>query len=238
MFDKKIEQIIDDLFGGIRNLKEIVEEKDKEIKYINSVNELFRHEISNHQTVIACYIHLLEEPHSEQERLDILKKMFTSSEKMINLTKGWSNYQTVDCQMQWQTLSEIFKNCNNLHPNIKINIIKNNILIISTPAIKMIISSMVNNTAMHGGETANEVKIDWQKTSTGIAVIYEDNGVGIPDSQKSLIFKKGFGKHTGIGLFLVKMILNIIGYEITEKGTYGKGARFEINVPEGSYKLY
>jgi signal transduction histidine kinase len=99
-------------------------------------------------------------------------------------------------------------------------------------------SSMVNNTAMHGGQDVSEVKIDWQKVPEGIVLIYEDNGVGIPDEQKSDIFKKGFGKHTGMGLFLAKEILKTMKMEIVEKGTYGKGARFEIFVPEGVYKLY
>ncbi|MFA5071976.1 MAG: HAMP domain-containing sensor histidine kinase [Candidatus Pacearchaeota archaeon] len=97
---------------------------------------------------------------------------------------------------------------------------------------------MVNNTAMHGGQDVSKVEIDWQKVPGGIILIYEDNGVGIPDEQKQDIFKKGFGKNTGMGLFLAKEILKITGLEIAEKGTYGKGARFEIFVPEGAYKLY
>jgi signal transduction histidine kinase len=44
-------------------------------------------------------------------------------------------------------------------------------------------------------------------------------------------------KNTGLGLFLSREILAITGITITENGTPGKGARFEITVPEGMYRF-
>ncbi|PKL57911.1 MAG: sensor histidine kinase, partial [Methanomicrobiales archaeon HGW-Methanomicrobiales-5] len=43
---------------------------------------------------------------------------------------------------------------------------------------------------------------------------------------------RGFGKHTGLGLFLSREILSITGISITETGTPDKGVRFEIHVPK------
>lgn len=51
------------------------------------------------------------------------------------------------------------------------------------------------------------------------------------------IFEQGFGKNTGLGLFLSREILAITGITITENGTPGKGARFEITVPKGAYRF-
>ncbi len=47
----------------------------------------------------------------------------------------------------------------------------------------------------------------------------------------------GFGKNTGIGLFLAREILSITGITIRETGTPGKGTRFEITVPKGAYQV-
>ena len=52
-----------------------------------------------------------------------------------------------------------------------------------------------------------------------------------------MIFEKGFGKNTGLGLFLIKEILAITGMTIQETGVPGKGARFEITVPKGHYRI-
>jgi signal transduction histidine kinase len=75
-----------------------------------------------------------------------------------------------------------------------------------------------------------------QETSDGLTILYEDNGVGIPPENKEKIFIRGFGKHTGLGLFLIREILSITGITIAETGDYGKGARFEIRVPKGGYR--
>ena len=59
---------------------------------------------------------------------------------------------------------------------------------------------------------------------------------GIPRKDKERLFVKGFGKNTGLGLFLSREILAITGITITENGEPGKGARFEISVPKGMYR--
>ena len=64
-----------------------------------------------------------------------------------------------------------------------------------------------------------------------------DENVGISESDKNSIFKKGFGKHTGLGLYLSREILEISCLTIEETGTPGKGARFEITVPKGRYRV-
>jgi len=232
-------QIINDQNEVIKKLEITVNEKNNEVEYARLVNGLFKHEITNQYMGINALICLIKDDLcSEEEKPELFGKIFKASPKLANLLSEWSEYQSAGYQVQWQTLPQIFRRCAGLHSSIKINLVKDNLSIISTPAIQIVMSSMVNNTAMHGGQTVSEVRIDWQKVPDGIVLIYEDNGVGIPDEQKSNIFKKGFGKHTGMGLFLAKEILKMTGLEIVEKGTYGKGVRFEIFVPEGAYKLY
>jgi signal transduction histidine kinase len=68
------------------------------------------------------------------------------------------------------------------------------------------------------------------------SLIIEDDGVGIPAGDKSRIFERGFGKNTGLGLFLTKEILAITGITIRETGIPGSGARFEITVPKGTWR--
>lgn len=68
-------------------------------------------------------------------------------------------------------------------------------------------------------------------------LIYTDNGVGLTDADRKNLFRRGFGKHTGLGMYLSKEILLFTGITISETGTSGKGARFEITVPEGKYRF-
>jgi len=70
-----------------------------------------------------------------------------------------------------------------------------------------------------------------------LIIVYEDDGVGIPPEEKEKIFRKGFGKHTGLGMFLIKEILAITGMTIREVGTYGQGVQFEIRVPSDRFRF-
>jgi len=48
-------------------------------------------------------------------------------------------------------------------------------------------------------------------------------GEGVPTYEKEKIFKRGFGKNTGMGLFLAREIPSITGITIHETGDPGKG---------------
>jgi signal transduction histidine kinase len=61
--------------------------------------------------------------------------------------------------------------------------------------------------------------------------------VGISAEDKKKLFQRGFGKHTGLGLFLTREILAITGITITETGVFGEGVRFEMIVPAGGYRF-
>jgi signal transduction histidine kinase len=81
------------------------------------------------------------------------------------------------------------------------------------------------------------IAISCRPGSDTLTIVVSDNGVGVPADLKERIFDKGFGKHTGYGLFLAREILAITGITIRETGTPGRGAVFEIIVPKGTYRL-
>ncbi|WP_054848640.1 ATP-binding protein [Methanoculleus chikugoensis] len=75
-----------------------------------------------------------------------------------------------------------------------------------------------------------------EESDRGISLVYEDDGIGIPYEVKENLFKRGFGRQTGFGLFLSREILAITDLSIRETGEPGKGARFEIGgVPPGGF---
>ena len=64
-------------------------------------------------------------------------------------------------------------------------------------------------------------------------LIYEDNGVGVPETNKPKLFEAGFttGKGSGLGLYLVKKMMDVYGWTITEEGEPSIGAKFIITIP-------
>jgi signal transduction histidine kinase len=107
--------------------------------------------------------------------------------------------------------------------------------IYADPLIEKVFYNLVENSIRHGGKVTS-INVSVQKTSAGLSVIYEDNGNGIPVESKEQIFERGYGAHTGFGLFLSREILAITDILITENGEPGEGARFEFIIPHDSFR--
>jgi len=107
--------------------------------------------------------------------------------------------------------------------------------IYSDTIIQKVFSTLVDNALRHGKNTSN-IRFFCLEKENKIYLICEDDGGGISSSEKELIFNKGFGKNTGIGLFMAQEILSIYDFSISETGVFGEGARFEIEIPEGKFR--
>ena len=104
------------------------------------------------------------------------------------------------------------------------------------PLLERVFYNLADN-AIRYGKTLTEIRVRYEETDGSLVLFWEDNGVGIPANEKNAIFNRGFGKNTGLGLFLVREILSITGMTITETGVPGAGTRFEIAVPAGAYRF-
>ena len=139
---------------------------------------------------------------------------------------------------QWHRVDEIISLAMatiELHAvRVRVNIPR--VEIYADPLLEKVFYNLIENSIRHG-EKVTEITIRSVERSDSLDIIIEDNGVGIPDAEKERIFKREYYKHTGFGLFLSREILSITGITITENGEPGHGARFEITVPNGAWRL-
>ena len=112
-----------------------------------------------------------------------------------------------------------------------------NINIFNLPWTELCLYILIGNARKYRGDQMMTKRISSQESETHLVIVCEDNGVGITDEDKKHLFTRGFGKHTGFGLFLSREILAVTGITIIENGVPGKGARFEITVPKGEYRF-
>jgi signal transduction histidine kinase len=69
-----------------------------------------------------------------------------------------------------------------------------------------------------------------------LKLVYEDNGVGVSEDARRNLFKEGYGRGTGYGLYLTAKLCEMYGWKIMETGEYGKGAQFTITIPKTNKK--
>jgi PAS domain S-box-containing protein len=107
--------------------------------------------------------------------------------------------------------------------------------VMADPLFHKVIYNLVENAVRHGGK-ATFVRFRTERDGGKLRIICEDDGNGVPAEDKQRIFIRGVGTNTGDGLFFVRTILSITGMTIREEGVPGEGARFVIEVPEGSWR--
>jgi signal transduction histidine kinase len=95
--------------------------------------------------------------------------------------------------------------------------------------------NLVENSIRHG-LNISRIYLSCHERDGNMVIWYEDDGGGISNAEKEKIFEKGFGKNTGLGLFLIREILSISGITIIETGEFGVGVKFEMVVPKGGYR--
>ena len=102
--------------------------------------------------------------------------------------------------------------------------------------LERVFVTLVENTIVHA-TGATLIRAGYTITGDDAVIFVEDNGPGIPEDAKEQIFLKVPGAGGAASLFLSREILSITGISIRENGIPGKGARFEIRVPKGSYRI-
>lgn len=108
------------------------------------------------------------------------------------------------------------------------------VLVYADPLLEKVFFNIVDNSIKYCPDKPC-IRMQCHESDEGLIISIYDNGPGIPDTEKEQIFTKGYGKGTGLGLFLVREILSITGMKIRETGKLGEGAKFEIIVPPGKY---
>lgn len=96
--------------------------------------------------------------------------------------------------------------------------------------------NLIDNAIRHGAHLTT-VRFWSEEREGGYTILCEDDGIGIPMTLKEQVFECGFGKYSGLGLFISREILLINGITVRETGEPGRGARFEMRVPKGVYRV-
>jgi signal transduction histidine kinase len=105
--------------------------------------------------------------------------------------------------------------------------------VLADSLLRQLFYNLVDNSLKYG-EKIQQIKTYYRTPSADqLELVYEDDGVGIPNNMRSNLFKEGFtsGKGTGYGLFMIKRMCEVYGWTIQETGKQGKGAQFTMLIP-------
>jgi PAS domain S-box-containing protein len=201
---------------------------------LNLLSSITRHDILNQLTALQGYQDLLNGKTTDPECKAWINGAIRASEVIRSQVLFTRQYQDIGMQNPcWQ---EVYATAMSVclegdFPNVTIDRELTDVSVYADPLLKTVFYNLFENAIMHEGKMT-KIQVSGVATPGGYMIVVEDDGRGIPPGDKKRIFEKGYGKHTGLGLFLVKEVLAITSISIEETGEYSKGARFRIFVPD------
>ncbi|HXX55152.1 MAG TPA: PAS domain S-box protein [Methanoregula sp.] len=221
--------------SGHRHAEDALRMTNRKLQLLSGIT---RHDIQNQLTTLRGALALVGHEHLDPES----KKLIETAEKaagtigsQIEFTKEYENLGVKE--PRWQDIAGVFRSAARhfLMCDVMLELPAEGYEIYADPLLEKVFYNLIDNAFRHGGDIS---RISLSVTQTGgkLVITVEDDGQGVPDADKPLIFDQDFGRNTGLGLFLSRDILLITGISIAENGKYGEGARFVITVPEGAFR--
>ena len=216
------------------------EQSQLQIDFVNNAS----HELKTPIFVIKGYVDMLNDwGKDDKEVLDegliVLKKeiqnMQELTEKLLFLAKSRNlTLEKTNINLD-SVLKEIIDNLIFAYPKQKINYSSSEIFIDSDAALlKLLFKNLIENAIKYGKD--NPINIELKKEKK-VTVIIEDFGVGISEKALPHIFERFYRedesrnreiKSYGLGLSIVKEIINLLDIDIQVESQLGKGTKITL----------
>lgn len=207
-------------------------------KKLNLLSGITRHDILNQLTALLGYQEIAQEMCEDPALLDILQKEQLAAQTITRQMQFTRHYQDIGVKAPvWHNMTRTIQKIRSEfhHDSITIDSSIPDLSIFADPLFPLICQNLIDNSVRHG-TTVTRISFSAEPAGPDLLLVYEDDGIGVSEDEKEKIFERGYGKNTGMGLFLSQEILAITGLVMKETGIPGKGVRFEILIPTGSFR--
>lgn len=224
------------VISNIRRYQEVVISKEEQVKLtdmLRTTNRILRHDIANNLQVIMGALDLLEET-GDEKYLSMIRKASQKGASLIKNVKEIDQISVVDEQLELLNVKNLVDNAISAHA-AKFNI-TGNCLVMADNALSSVFDNIISNALIHGNASKIDIEILNQKGTCEILIA--DDGIGIPDKEKSRVFDEGYkyGKtgNTGFGLYIAKKTIERYCGSIRVEDNKPSGARFVIELDAAS----
>ena len=206
--------------------------------------------MKNPSMLLVNNIELLEEKNGRDEELDMVKQCLNKTERdmgdLLDFEKT-ERGKTPYHHDQVSHFSSILKNCVAHFENSSVanwvpinNTIEENLLVRCDPiALMKVINNILEN-AINFSDNNNPIYVSLHAMENGSCFMVKDSGIGIPQADLQRIFlpyvqiEQSWKTDTGfgIGLALVRRIVDQVGGEIEVHSSIGHGTEFIVTFPK------
>ena len=248
----------------IGKLTKSIDEMTKELQKRTTRAETFSndlaHEIRNPLASLKSASELLDKTTEKMESEKLLKIINHDAERIERLITDYSQMLKDEASWSREQMSKVnlieiitnvtddfrqdLKNQNKkIHISIKKKIVSKNghyILGIEN-RLEQVIANLLDNSISFSDDN-KKIEIEVEETSNNLVILVKDEGPGFSETSPQKIFKRfysnrpqSFGKHSGLGLNIVKNIVELHEGTISASNRLNKGgAQVEVLLPKFS----
>jgi two-component system, OmpR family, phosphate regulon sensor histidine kinase PhoR len=209
------------------------------------------HELKSPIAGIKLFLQTLQKHDlPEEKRKDIVNKCLQNTnrlESLINnilLTNAFENgnYQLVkeafDAKSTAQEIIFLLSSAN-YRSNIQFTFSGDETIVSDKQSFTSILSNLLENAIKYSEENSS-IDVELSVTKTNLTLKVKDQGIGISESERYLIFDKFYRagneltrktKGTGLGLFIVYELVHLNEGDISVEANVPKGTVFTVNLP-------
>lgn len=219
-----------------KRYEETLEQANAKLKLIG---DLTRHDMTNYLAVLAGWLEIAADDADAPKtraQLSNARNALKDVQRMIEFAADYQ--QTGLAAPGWMRAeSALMEGLSSLSlKGVRVTSTLGDLEVYGDSMLPKVFHNLAENALIHG-EHVTRIDVRYRVADDDAVIFFEDDGVGIPEEDKGRIFERCVGKHTGYGLHLCKGILAITGIEMAETGKVGEGARFEIRLPKGTFRV-
>ncbi|MBF0473875.1 MAG: HAMP domain-containing histidine kinase, partial [Nitrospirae bacterium] len=204
------------------------------------------HELRNPLTIMKVNIEAMIDKVISDPSIG-LENLHIETEKLINLVKGIEDLTKVE--------AGFFKKCNYSNVllidyfmsifdefrliaeqkglELRINGEKDAVAAVDIEKLSIITGNLLSNAIKY--TVSGSILLDYMVNEDYFIFSVSDTGIGIGEGEKEMVFRRFYRGKTsggmGIGLAIVKEMVNIMGGEITVQSVIGNGSIFRVSLP-------
>jgi PAS domain S-box-containing protein len=231
---------IDDLAGHVAACAESAQKIEELNDKLRVVGTLTRHDIRNKLSALTGNMYLLKKKTVQTpDSVKYLAEMNKVIEQILKILEFERIYESVGSEeLTFVDVEKLFAEATALS-NLKDVTVQSDVKGLKVNAdslLRQVMYNFIDNTVKHS-KKATLIRLYYSQDAEKLQLIYEDNGEGISPPVKQHLFQMGFGQGTGMGLYMIKRIIDAYGWTIQEKGIIGSGVRFVITINKQNFSL-
>jgi len=223
---------------------DITEQKRRE-QELELLNRIVRHDIRNDMMVVLGWAEMLE-THVDTEGEEYLQKILASGEHVVELTEIARDYvETVvsneDLTVEPVPICSVIETELSLREEsfptaeFRLDSPLPEVKVAGNSMLSSVFRNLLNNAVQHNDKDTPLVEVSYEVHDDDVEVRIADNGPGIPDDKKDIVFGKGErglgSSGTGIGLYLVQTLVTQYGGDIWAEDNEPTGTVFVVKLP-------